>query len=160
MAKTAPAARGFGGTPIGNQSVELTPKAPSPYVLASAPMREDDYFGGDAYLDEPKGLLRHITVERAGKHRSKVGVQVEGGAKFFVKKGAGKTVVLTLYDTGAANLNVRRILDASRLQTSVVRVKPHIVEDNARRVELHIELREPAPVQIEQDEKTLWLHIG
>ena len=149
---------GFGGT----RSVEIGGN--NRYELASAPREDEDAFGGDGFYEEPassgRGWLNQVTVERGTTSASRVGVRVDGGARFSVTRKSAREVVLTLHDTRAGNLNVRRILDAADLGTSVIRVLPHVEEDAQHRVDLVIELRDPAPVQIRQDERMLWLHVG
>ncbi len=147
--------RGFGGTSQQRTSVDIAPD--NLYQLADGPARSADEFGGS---NSPSGLLSHITVERQEGHSSRVGVRVDGGARFHVKRASDKELILTLFDTGAANLNVRRILDATDLRTNVLRVLPRVVEDDGARVDLVIELRESAPIQVSTDDAMLWLHVG
>lgn len=142
---------GFGG-----HSVDIS-RANS-YRLDEGALDEGG-FGGSA--DESgRGALSHVTVQRTGPEGSRVGVRVDGGARYAIERKSEREVVLTLFDTRAANLDVRRILDARDLRTGVLRVLPHIVEGRRHRVELTIEMREAYPVRVGQDEAMLWLHIG
>jgi hypothetical protein len=111
--------------------------------------------------DEPgRGTLSHITVRRAQAGATRVGVRVDGGARYSIARRGQKQLVLTLYDTRAANLDVRRILDARDLDASVLRVLPAIREGQSNRVELTIELRDPSAVKVGADDAMLWLHVG
>lgn len=121
--------------------------------------RRADKAGYD--LDEPgRGQLSHITVRRGDRGASEVGVRVDGGASYSIARRSDNELVLTLYDTRAANLDVRRILDARDLGSSVLRVLPRVREGSQNRVELTIELRDDAPVRVGSDESMLWLHVG
>jgi hypothetical protein len=146
---------GFGGS-----SIDLSPTS---RYQRYAPPANEDAFGGDDddnALDESGGrsVLSQVTVQRT-QGGSKVGVRVDGGAKYNVARRRNQ-IVLTLFDTRAANLEVRRILDASSLDATVLRVLPSVEEDSRYRVELTVELREQAPVRVGQEGGMLWLTVG
>lgn len=148
MASAEPAAvYGFGG-----KSIDL---ASSP----SGPNRYEQTDGYDDYSDG-HGLLSHVTVQRGQGAASRVGVRVDGGARYAVERVGQREVVLTLFGTRAANLDVRRILDARDLGTTVLRVLPRVHEGGENRIELTIELRDPVPIRVAQDDAMLWLHVG
>ncbi|MFZ9889533.1 MAG: hypothetical protein ACO3JL_18715, partial [Myxococcota bacterium] len=138
---------GFGGKSV---DLEPAPAAKNRYL-------PDDGYGGE---DDVIGDLSHITVQRTQGTGSRVGVLVEGGARYAVRRPSAREVVLTLFATRAANLEVRRILDARDLRTSVLRVLPHVEEGSRDVVELTVELREATSVRVAQDGSMLWLHIG
>ncbi|MBI1949201.1 MAG: hypothetical protein HYS27_26170 [Deltaproteobacteria bacterium] len=149
----APAGFGFGG-----RSIEIGPPTRyQRYQLGEG----DEFGGGDEELDEAegRGLLSKVTVQRTADG-SRVGVRVDGGARYDLRRRGKSQLVLTLFDTRAENLNVRRVLDARSLETSVVRVLPSVEEDARFRVELLIELRDQAPVRIGQGDGMLWLDVG
>jgi hypothetical protein len=137
---------GFGG-----KSIELD--RPNRYQAFA---HGDEPFGGE---ESGRGSLSHVTVQRTGGG-SRVGVRVDGGARYTVRRGGERQVLLTLFDTRAANLEVRRILDARDLGTSVLRVLPRVLESDGYRVELTIELREAAAVRVSHDDAMLWLQLG
>ena len=107
-----------------------------------------------------RGVLTDIAVEAAGASYSRIGVLVEGGASYALARKSGNRLVLTLYDTRAASLDVRRVLDAGSLGGSVLRVLPSVEEDGRYRVVLTIELRDPARVRLTQSDGMLWLAFG
>ena len=149
---------GFGG-----RSVDIGPH--NRYARYESPKDaddEDNYFSdGEQDFDESRGgsSLSHVTVQRT-RDGSRVGIRVDGGARYDVTRRGKERLVLTLFDTRAANLDVRRILDARALDSSVLRVLPSMQEDGRFRVELVIETRGPSPVRIEQDGSMLWLHVS
>lgn len=146
MASAEPAGTyGFGG-----KSIDLT---------SSRPNRYEQSDGFDDYSDS-EGLLSHVTVQRGQGAASRVGVRVDGGARYAVERVSQREIVLTLFGTRAANLDVRRILDARDLGTSVLRVLPRVHESGEHRIELTIELRDPMPVRVAHDDAMLWLHVG
>ena len=145
---------GFGG-----QAVDIG--AMSKFVRTQGPRADESGFGGgDTYDERGRSALSLITVQRNTKKRSRVGITVEGGARYSIRRRSDDELVLTLFDTRAVNLQVRRILDARRLKTSVLRVLPHVEEDARHRVELVIETRKGAPTSVTEEEDTLWIHIG
>lgn len=148
MASAEPAnVYGFGG-----KSIDITPSSSGPNRYEPSDGFDDD--------GEGEGLLSHVTVQRGHGAASRVGVRVDGGARYAVERVSQREVVLTLFGTRAANLDVRRILDARDLGTSVLRVLPRVHEAGESRIELTIELREPAPIRVAQDDAMLWLHVG
>ncbi|MBL93208.1 MAG: hypothetical protein CMH56_15520 [Myxococcales bacterium] len=117
-------------------------------------------FGGlsNPKNDEPgRNVLNRLMVVKNKDASSSVGVQISGGAKYSVKQESPTTYIVELLDTRAGNLKVRRILDASDIDASVVRLLPHVEEDGRHRVSLRIELRHPASLQTDQDGTLLWL---
>jgi hypothetical protein len=142
---------GFGG-----RSIDLNKR--NRYRRADGPSAEDGFGGGSEEVG--RGELSHITVQRAPGGQSRVGVRVDGGASYNLSRRGKTEVVLTLYDTRAANLDVRRILDARDLGTNILRVLPRVQEGSKNRVELTIELRDAAPVRVAEDEAMLWLQVG
>ena len=133
----------------------------SKFVRTQGPRADESGFGGgDTYDERGRSALSLITVQRNTKKRSRVGITVEGGARYSIRRRSDDELVLTLFDTRAVNLQVRRILDARRLKTSVLRVLPHVEEDARHRVELVIETRKGAPTSVTEEEDTLWIHIG
>lgn len=119
----------------------------------------EDGFGGAS--DEPgRGVLSYVTIQRKNARASRVGLRVDQGARFAIERAGDRELLLTLFDTRAANLDVRRILDATSLQTSVLRVVPQVQESNPFRVQLKVELREDLPVRLTEDDTMLWIYIG
>ena len=149
---------GFGGGSAGTRSIDLG--RPARYERVQMPS-DEEFGGGEEEFDELDGrsVLSRVTVQRT-EAGSRVGVRVDGGAKYDVKRRGKGQLVLTLFDTRAETLEVRRVLDARALDTSVMRVLPSVEEDQRFRVELLIELREQAPVKIGQSEGMLWLDVG
>jgi hypothetical protein len=115
----------------------------------------DDYYGGGGG-SASIGALDHIAVEAGGPAHDRVGVYVDGGADYTIQRRGARELVLTLYDTRASNLNVRRVLDARSLRGRVRRVLPTVEEDRER-VVLTIELREASRVKVKQSDGMLWL---
>ncbi|MDP2342577.1 MAG: hypothetical protein Q8O67_16590 [Deltaproteobacteria bacterium] len=155
----APAA---GHAALGTRSIELS--RPSRYERYQPPREDDDGFGGDDdddALDESGGrsVLSHVTVQRTGDG-ARVGVHVDGGARYQVSRRGKDKILLTLFDTRVEGLDVRRTLDARSLGTSVLRVMPTVEEDSRFRVQLVVETRGQAPVKIDQDGQVLWLGIA
>lgn len=107
-----------------------------------------------------RGVLTHIAVEAAGASQSRMGVLVDGGANYAIKRTTNDELVLTLYDTRAASLDVRRVLDARDLGGRIRRVLPSVEEDGRHRVVLTIELKEPSRVHLSQTDGMLWLRFG
>ncbi len=151
---------GFGG-----RSIELG--RPNRYQRYTPPNDDSDDggdFGGggddDDVIDESDGrsVLSHIAVQRTGDG-ARVGVVVDGGARYQVARRNRGQVVLTLFDTRAQDLEVRRTLDARSLGSTVQRVLPSVDEGDRFRIELLIETKSPTPVKIEQDGKTLWIEL-
>ena len=97
-------------------------------------------------------------MQRTGSG-ARVGIVVDGGARYQVTRRGKNEVVLTLFDTRAATLDVRRTLDARALGTNIVRVMPSVDEGDRFRVTLIIETKTPAPVKIDQDGRALWLEL-
>ena len=156
-----PSAWGFGG-----KSADLGRTVR--YERFTPPVRNEDFGGGEleeGELNEHDGrsVLTQVSVQRTADG-SRVGVRVDGGARYNITKRPGiagrSDLVLTLFDTRAANLDVRRVLDARTLATTVLRVLPTVEEDARFRVELVIELKRLAPVRILQEGDMLWLSVG
>ncbi len=128
----------------------------------STPSGNNHYEQTDGYDDysDSESLLSHVTVQRGDGGDSRVGVRVDGGARYTVERTSQREIVLTLFGTRAGNLDVRRILDARDLGTTVLRVLPRVLEGGDNRIELTIELRESAPVRVAQDSSMLWVHVG
>ena len=148
---------GFGGQ--GTRSIDLSPN----HYTRFTPPKNDGAFGGDDdddALNERRGhgVFSAVRVERAG-NASRVGIRVEGGARYNVSR-RGRDLVVTLFDTRAQNLDVRRILDARSLDTNVLRVLPSVDEGSRYRIELVIEVQQPQPVRATQEDGMLWLTIG
>ena len=160
-----PKPEGFGG----GRAVEFS-RGGTRYQRVELPKEasDDDGYGDDdsndgdddGDLDESVGrsVLSQVTVQRmAGGAR--VGIRVDGGARYHVaRRGRGK-LVLTLVDTRAQNLDVRRVLDARSMGGPVLRVLPTVDEDRRFRIELVIETRGQNPVKIQQDGQFLWLEV-
>jgi hypothetical protein len=157
-----PSGWGFGGA-----SVEVGP--PARYQRYTPPRVDEDEFGGGeepdtGEIDERgRGVLTQVSVQRT-PGGSRVGVRVDGGARYNIGKRSGmmgrSELVLTLFDTRAANLDVRRVLDATVLDATVLRVLPTVEEGARFRIELVIEMKKPAPVRIAQESGMLWLAVG
>jgi hypothetical protein len=121
---------------------------------------DDSDDSDDDGLDESVGrsVLSQVTVQRtAGGAR--VGIRVDGGARYHVARRGRDKLVLTLVDTRAQNLDVRRVLDARSMGGPVLRVLPTVDEDRRFRIELVIETRGQNPVRIQQDGQFLWLEV-
>ena len=91
---------------------------------------------------------------------SSVGLRIDGGARFAISRQSPTSYVIQLFDTRAGNLKVRRILDASDINTNVLRLLPHVEEDQRHRISLRIELRKPTRLQTTQDGTLLWLRFN
>jgi hypothetical protein len=150
---------GFGG----GRAVEFSRRAR--YERVNLPKDDDGYGfddedGDDDDIDESEGrsVLSQVVVQRSGEG-ARVGVLVDGGARYHVGR-RGQQLVLTLLDTRARDLDVRRTLDARALGGPVTRVSPSVDEDRRFRVELVIDTRGPAPVRIQQDGAMLWIEVG
>lgn len=126
------------------------------------PADEEDYEDAEDELyddGDPKpdlGVLSYIAVEAVGPAQGRLGVHVDGGADYTIRRTSGGELELTLYDTRAANLDVRRVLDARALDGRVRRVLPS-VEEYRQRVVLTVELREPSRVDVTEADGMLWL---
>ncbi len=122
----------------------------------------DDGFGGDAdeVFDERAGLsvLTKLTVQRTGRG-ARLGVVVDGGARYDMQRRRDGALLLTLYGTRAANLAVRRILDARALDAPILRVLPSVDEDDRFRVRLLVETRGQGAVHVGQEGRALWLEV-
>ena len=120
-------------------------------------------FGGDSEVKakEPgRGVLNRLMVVRnKGNMGSKVGLRIDGGARFAITQQSPTSYLIKLFDTRAGNLKVRRILDASDINTTVLRLLPHIEEEQQHRISLRIELRKPTRIQTAQDGELLWLRF-
>ena len=122
-----------------------------------------DKFGGDIDLKpkEPgRGILNRLMVVR-NKHDtgSSVGLRIDGGARFAISRQSPTSYVIQLFDTRAGNLKVRPS-DASDINTNVLRLLPHVEEDQRHRISLRIELRKPTRLQTTQDGTLLWLRFN
>lgn len=106
------------------------------------------------------GALHHLSVQRQGLFSSRVGLQIQGKIRYSVQRQREREVILTLYDTYAANLAVRRILDTRDLGTNVLRILPRVVESEENKVILTIELRQAAAVSASSESGILWLQFG
>ena len=106
------------------------------------------------------GALHHLSVKRQGLFSSRVGLQIQGKIRYSVERSREREVVLTLHDTYAANLAVRRILDTRDLGTNVLRILPRVVESDENKVVLTIELRQAAAVSASSESGILWLQFG
>ena len=154
-----------GAAPVGangdlrsGRSVDIA--RPNRYRPAEQPADAEDE-DEDVEQEEPgRGVLTHIAVEAAGAAQSRVGVLVDGGAHYTLKRSHADELVLTLYDTRAANLDVRRILDARGLDGRIRRVLPSVEEEGRHRVVLTIELKQPSRVHLSQADGMLWLGFG
>ncbi len=161
IARAAPTpAPSFGGTP----SIEFS-RGGYRYERVALP-KERDEFGGyddddDESLDESSGrsVLSQVTVQKS-EQGARVGVRVDGGARYHVARRGRDKIVLTLVDTRAQNLTVRRALDARALGGPVLRVLPSVDEDRRYRIELVIETSGQNPVRIQQDGQHLWLEVA
>ena len=122
---------------------------------------DDDDDDDDDDLDESAGrsVLSQVLVQRTAEG-ARVGVHVDGGARYQVSRRGKDQIVLTLFDTRVEGLDVRRTLDARSLGTSVLRVMPTVEEDRRYRVQLVVETKGQAPVKIDQDGQVLWLGIA
>ncbi len=159
----SPATRDFG---FGGGSIDLLPS--THYTRYIPPPDNSDAFGGGGFADEDsddeidesegRSVLSQVTVQRVGD-ASRVGVRVDGGARYNITRRQSE-LVLTLFDTRAANLDVRRGLDAHTLGTNVQRVLPTVEEDARFRVDLIIELRQKGPVRVQQQDGMLWLTVN
>ena len=156
-----PTGNGFGG----GQAIDIH-RGTSRYRRVELPSDhvDDDYGAadddGEADVDESSGrsVLSQVTVQRmAGGAR--VGIRVERGARYHVARRGREKLVLTLLDTRAQNLDVRRVLDARSLGGPVLRVLPTVDEDRRFRIELVIETRGQSPVKVQQDGQFLWLEV-
>ena len=120
-------------------------------------------FGGlrDSDIDEPgRHTLNRLMIVKNKGRASSVGMQIEGDAKYSVERLGPTTYRVNLLDTRAGNLKVRRILDASDVDASVIRLLPHVEEDLRHRISLQIELRKPARLQTDQDGSHLWFRFS
>jgi hypothetical protein len=159
--RAPPATAGFGGVE-GGRTVEISRSSSNRYERVTLPATDDEWGGNEddeGELDESRGrsVLSQVTVQRSGQG-ARVGVRVDGGARYQVAR-RGRDLVLTLVDTRASGLDVRRVLDARGLGSAVVRVMPTVEEDRRFRIELVVELRGQAPVRVEQDGQMLWLEV-
>jgi len=161
--KPAPVGDSFGGLE-GGRTVELS-RGGNRYERVNLPEAKSDEWGGDDDddsndIDEGEGrsVLSQVTVQRSAGG-ARVGVRVDGGARYHVARRGRDRLVLTLVDTRADNLDVRRVLDARDLGGAVLRVMPTVEEDRRFRIELVVETRGSAPVRIEQDGQMLWLEV-
>jgi hypothetical protein len=146
IAVAAPQTHGFGGS----KSIDLKRGPTNRYERASE-FLDDEEIG--------RGALSRITVQARGES-SRVGIRVDGGAQYNVRRGDGE-IILTLFDTRAANLDVRRIVDARNLGTNVLRVLPKVEEGERSRVQLTIELRDAnEKIRLGHDDAMLWLLVG
>ncbi|MCP4499983.1 MAG: hypothetical protein GY822_08490 [Deltaproteobacteria bacterium] len=135
--------------------------SPALYIRTEGPRKNESGFGGDDDRDESgRSALALITVKRDSRGHARVGIRVDGGARYSIQRRGETELVVTLFDTRAENLQVRRILDARRLRTSILRVLPHVEEDSRHRVELVIELRKDVPTSVSEDAQMLWVHVG
>ena len=152
----------FGGLEAG-RTVELS-RGGNRYERVNLPKDKGDDWGDDENdnndIDEGEGrsVLSQVTVQRSAGG-ARVGVRVDGGARYHVARRGRDRLVLTLVDTRADNLDVRRVLDARGLGGAVLRVMPTVEEDSRFRIELVVETRGQAPVRIEQDGSMLWLEV-
>jgi hypothetical protein len=152
-------AEGFGG----GRAVEFSRAAR--YERVALPRDGDVYgFEGDGDEDdiderEGRSVLSQVTVQRTSSG-ARLGVLVDGGARYHVGRRGRDRLVLTLLDTRARTLDVRRTLDARAVGGPIVRVAPSVDEDRRFRIELAIDTRGPAPVRIQQDGQILWLEVG
>jgi hypothetical protein len=132
--------------------------------------KEDDGYGfddgdddgdDDGAIDEAEGrsVLSQVTVQRTSGG-ARVGVRVDGGARYHVARRGRDQLVLTLLDTRARHLDVRRTLDARALGGPITRVSPSVDEDRRFRVELVVDTRGPAPTRIQPDGAMLWIEVG
>lgn len=156
---TPPSSAGFGGSALTqNRSVDLSPRAR--YERVDLP-RDDDAWGLDeeAIDEDGRSVLSAVTVQRLGANAARVGVRVDGGARFHVGREGRDRLRLTLLDTRAQDLQVRRTLDARSLGTPVLRVMPSVEEGRRFRVTLIVETRGAVPARIEQDGQMLWLEV-
>ena len=152
----APGDVSFGG----GRSIDITP--PSHYQRMDLPAADADEFGGndeDSEIDESagRGVLSFVAVQKRSDG-VRVGVTVRGGGKYNVVK-RGRYIVLTLFDTRAGGLDVRRTLDVRSLGTSVLRVLPTVEEDTRYRMELSIELSQPAAARVKVEDEILWIYV-
>ena len=152
----------FGGLQ-GGRTVEFS-RDGNHYQRVNLPNTKGDEWGGDDDdsndIDEGEGrsVLSQVMVQRSAAG-ARVGVRVDGGARYHVSRRGRDHLVLTLVDTRAENLDVRRVLDARALGSAVLRVMPTVEEDSRFRIELVVETRGQAPVRIEQDGQMLWLEV-
>ena len=155
--------QGFGG----GRTVELSPGVR--YERVALP-KDDDGYGfddgnddgdDDGAIDEAEGrsVLSQVTVQRTSGG-ARVGVRVDGGARYHVARRGRDQLVLTLLDTRARHLDVRRTLDARALGGPITRVSPSVDEDRRFRVELVVDTRGPAPTRIQPDGAMLWIEVG
>jgi hypothetical protein len=131
--------------------------------------KEGDAFGyGDdedsedeADIDETMGrsVLSQLTVQKTATG-SRLGVLVDGGARYHVARRGRDRVVLTLLDTRARNLDVRRFIDARALGGPILGVGPTVEEDHRFRIEIVLDTRGRGPVRVKQEGLVLWVEVS
>jgi hypothetical protein len=125
---------------------------------------DDDFGGDDEEEDAPRerpqarSVLTQLIVQRTSGG-ARLGVLVDGGARYHVGRRGRDRLVLTLLDTRARDLDVRRTLDARPLGGPILKVSPSVEEDRRFRIELMIDTRGPAPVQVQQEGPVLWVEV-
>ncbi len=102
-------------------------------------------------------LLRVLPVNSKSR-ATKVGLELSSQADYELGFAHDGSIVLTLHETKAANLGVRRILDARRLRTMVKRVIP-IVDDQAKTIQVVIEVQPNTSHHIEEHDNVLWVEL-
>ncbi len=144
-------------------NTETMPLVTNRYWQIPAEKIDRTKFGGDGEVrtKEPgRGVLNRLMVVRnKGNTGSKVGLRIDGGARFTITQQSPTSYLVKLFDTRAGNLKVRRILDASDINTTVLRLLPHVEEEQHHRISLRIELRKPTRIQTAQDGTLLWLRF-
>ena len=158
-------AGGFGGGIETGRTVELS-RGGNRYERVALPRDSGgDEWGSDDDDDdnavnerEGRSVLSQVVVQRSAGG-ARVGVRVDGGARYHIARRGQDRLVLTLVDTRARNLDVRRVLDARGLGSAVVRVLPSVEEGSRFRIELVVETHGQVPVRVEQDGQMLWLEV-